>query len=168
VAPSARRLAALGVGAALLLGSACGGDGPKAAASEVTALDASILPAELLGLRVAVEEIGGAKNVKDPFVESVGLYSLREGELLQGTLQVSRFSADADSETSRFRQAVVQQIGSTVPKRYRMGGQTVYLTAGKRQSIAVWFRGRYFFVLSMREEFGRPRALLRSALEIAP
>ena len=160
---------AAAVAGALVLGTAaCGNEPDAVGATEVTAFDASIVPTELLGLRVAVEEIGGAKNVKDPYVEGVGLYSLREGELLQGTLQVSRFAENADSESGRFRSAVVGQIGSTVPKRYRMGGRPVYLTAGKRQSIAVWFEGRYFFVLSMREEFGRPRALLREALEIKP
>jgi hypothetical protein len=163
-----RSIAAVLVGTTLLLGSACGDEPEQFGASKVTPFDASIVPSELLGLRVAPEEIGGAKDVKDPFVDGVGLYSLREGELLQGTLQVSRFAEDADYKTSRFRQSVVQQIGSTVPKLYRMGGRPVYLTAGKRQSIAVWFEGRYFFVLSMREEFTRPRALLREALEIKP
>lgn len=163
-----RSLAAVGLAGALLVGGACG-NGPKVvAAREVKAFDGSLVPSELLGLKVAPEEIGGAANVKDPFVDGVGLYSLREGELLQGTLQLSRFSADADSTTPRFRQSVVQQIGSTVPKLYRMGGKPVYLTTGKRQSIAVWFQGRYFFVLSMREEFEQPRALLRQALEIQP
>jgi hypothetical protein len=162
-----RRVAALVVGGSLLL-AGCGNDAPDVGAKEVEAFDASIVPSELLGLAVGTEDIGGAEHVKDPFVEGVGLYSLREGELLQGTLQVSRFTEDANSETARFRNAVVQQIGSTVPQQYRMGGRSVYLTAGKRQSIAVWFRGRYFFVLSMREEFEQPRALLREALEINP
>ncbi|HUP87543.1 MAG TPA: hypothetical protein VM143_17960 [Acidimicrobiales bacterium] len=151
-----------------VLVSACGAEPAKLGATKVKPFDASIVPGELLGLTVTAEEIGGAKEVKDPFVEGVGLYSLRSGELLQGTLQVSRFSKDADSEKSRFRRAVVQQIGSTIPKAYRMGRRTVYLTAGKRQSIAVWFEGRYFFVLSTRDEFDQPRALLREALEIKP
>lgn len=149
-----------------LTGAACGAEPAASGAAKVEPLEASAVPADLLELKVAPEEIGGATEVKNPFVEAVGLYSLREGELLQGTLQVSRFSEDADSETSRFRQSVVQQIGSTVPKAYRMGDQTVYLTSGKRQSIAVWFEDRHFYVLSTRDEFPRPRALLRAALEI--
>ena len=163
-----RRGAALVLGGALALAPACGGEPEKVGATKVEVFDASIVPAQLGGLTVSVEEVGGATQVKDPFVEAVGLYSLREAELLQGTLQVSRFAENADSEQARFRSSVVQQVGSTVPKAYRMGDRTVYLTAGKRQSIAVWFEGRYFFVLSMREEFERPRALLREALEIEP
>jgi len=164
-----RRLAALVVGSALFVAPACGGAEPKeVGAKKVEVLDPSVVPAELQGLKVSPEEIGGATEVKSPFVEKVGLFSLRQGELLQGTLQVSTFAANADSEKSRFRLSVVQQIGSTVPKPYRMGDRTVYLTAGKRQSIAVWFEGRHFFVLSTRDDFGQPRALLRSALEIKP
>lgn len=166
--PRGRRLAALAVGATLLLGSACGDEATQLGASSVERFDDSIVPDELLGLRVASEEVGGAQDIKDPYVEGVGLYSLRDGELLQGTLQVSRFSEDADAEKARFRQSVVQQIGSSVPRRYRMSDRTVYLTSGKRQTIAVWFNGRYFFVLSTRDEFDRPRALLREAVEVQP
>lgn len=163
-----RRLAVLAVGAAVILGGACGAEPKRVGAAEVEVFDASVVPAQLAGLTVAKEEVGGATQVKNPFVEAIGLYSLRDGELLQGTLQMSRFTADADSEKPRFRASVVQQIGSTVPKRYRMGDRTVFLTSGKRQSIAVWFDGRYFFVLSTRDDFDRPRALLREALEIRP
>jgi hypothetical protein len=162
------RLAALVVGGALVLAPACGAEPKKVGATKVVPFDASIVPAQLAGLAVAPEAIGGATEVKNPFVEGVGLYSLRAGELLQGTLQVSRFTADANSEKARFRASVVQQIGSTVPKPYRMGERTVFLSTGKRQSIAVWFEGRYFFVLSTRDDFDRPRALLREALEIKP
>lgn len=164
-----RRTVAIGIALSTVLGGAACGDEPvQVGAKSVEKFDETIVPEDLMGLKVAAEEIGGAPDVKDPYVEGVGLYSLRTGDLLQGTLQVSRFSEDADSETNRFRQAVVSQIGSTVPKAYQMGDRTVYLTAGKRQSIAVWFDGRYFFVLSTRDEFEQPRALLRAALEIKP
>ncbi len=156
------------LGSTLVLSSACGAEPKKVGATKVEPFDASIVPPQLAGLAVASETVGGATEVKNPFVEGIGLYSLRAGELLQGTLQVSRFTEDADSEKPRFRSSVVQQIGSTVPKAYRMGDRTVFLTAGKRQSIAVWFEGRYFFVLSTRDDFDRPRALLREALEIKP
>lgn len=161
-------MAAAVVVGALLVAPACGAKPKEVGAAKVEKLDPSIVPSELAGLAVAPEEIGGATEVKNPFVKSVGLFSLRQGELLQGTLQVSQFADNADSQKSRFRASVVQQIGSTVPKAYRMGKRTVYLTAGKRQSIAVWFEGTTFFVLSTRDDFGQPRALLRAALEIKP
>lgn len=163
-----RKLMALAVIAACVLTGACGTDEPKAAADEIKPLDPGLVPAELEGLVVSPEEVSNLANVKRPFVDALGLYSLRAGEQLQATLQVSRFTPDADAGRGRFREAVVQQIGSTVPKPFRMGEDTVFLTTGRRQSIGVWFRGRHMFVLAMREEYERPRALLRRALEIQP
>ena len=131
-------------------------------------LDASFLPSEVAGLKVSAEDVSAVGGSKKSFVEEVGLYSLRRDELLQATLQVSRFTEDADVHKADFRQAVVQQIGSSVPRSYRMGDDTVYLTSGRRQSVAVWFRDRYLLVLSTREEFPAPRSLLRSLLEVQP
>ena len=50
----------------------------------------------------------------------------------------------------------------------RLGASTVYLTTGTKQSIAVWFKGRYLFVLATRADYDEPRTLLRKALEIQP
>lgn len=147
-------------------GAACGDDGTNAAAAKkIEALGAEVMPAEMYGLRVTTEDTAVVKNTEDPFVEAVGLYGLRDGELLQATLQVSRFTPKADLKSGRFRNQIVQQIGSSEPKPFRMGENTVYLTTGLRQSIAVWFRGRTMMVLSSRQDYDEPRALLRAALE---
>ena len=150
------------------LGGACGGGEPKAAADEISALGPDLLPAEMQGLKVTPEEVVNLAEVKRPFVEAVGLYSLRAGEQLQATLQISRFTEQAQTDDPEFRQSVVQQVGSSVPKRFRMGENTIFLTTGRRQNIAVWFQGRHLFILATREEFDRPRTLLREALEIKP
>jgi hypothetical protein len=84
------------------------------------------------------------------------------------TLQVSRFNDGADVDSDKFRRTVVNQIGSTAPRTVRLGDQTVYLTTGTKQSIGVWFKGRYLFVLASRADFDEPRTLLRKALEIEP
>jgi hypothetical protein len=101
-------------------------------------------------------------------VDSVGLYSFREGDLLQATLQVSRFNSKADVRSAKFRQTLLSQIGGSLPKRVTMGEDTVYLTSGTKQIIAVWFRGRNLLVLAVREDYAQPRALLRAALELQP
>lgn len=134
---------------------------------EIEALDASILPAEIQGLTVASEEATAVQGAKSAFVDAVGLYSLRSDDLLQATLQVSRFTEDAKMD-SQFKRGVVQQVGSTTPQATRMAGQTVYLTTGKRQNVAVWFHDRYLFILGTREEYPTPRALLRELLEVKP
>lgn len=166
----ARRLTA-GVLVAVLavLTAGCGGDDAPAAATKIELLPKDLLPAQMAGLRVASEDIEGTvKGAKRrSYLESAGLYSFRtEDDLLQATLQVSRFSDEARFKDRDFRQSVLLQIGSTVPRSFRMGDQTVYLSTGKRQNVVIWFKDEYLFVLSTREEFGRPRTLLREAIDL--
>lgn len=143
----------------------CGNSTP-AEAAEVELLGADAVPKKLLDLDVEAEDASMVKNKKEPFVDAVGLYSLRRDDLLQGVLQVSRFTDEANVDRSAFRRQVVQQIGSTVPQRYRMGDQAIFLTTGRRQAVAIWFKGHDLFVLSTRDEYSQPLALLREALEL--
>lgn len=135
---------------------------------QVKALEIPNLPADLLGLKIAPEDVAeDLEKVPAAFIDSLSLYSLRKDDLVMATLQVSRFNAGADFEDETFRQTVVNQIGSTAPKTVRLGGETVYLTTGTKQSIGVWFKGRHLFVLATRGDYDEPRTLLRKALEIA-
>ena len=161
------RCRALAAGLALaasLAGCGGGGDGD---ATAIAALPEDTLPSELLGLTVEPEDVSERLEGADrSYVEAAGLYSLREGERLQATLQVTRLNDEADTDDERFRLAVVNQIGSTEPKAFRMGDRIVYLTASKRQSVAVFFGERSFGVLSTLETFEQSRALLREILEL--
>ena len=135
----------------------------------VKALDLPGLPADLLGLRLARENVGDdLARVPKAYVDALSLWSLRRDDLVMATLQVSRFNAGAAVATDTFRKTVVNQIGATAPRPVRLGADTVYLTTGTKQSIAVWFKGRDLFVLTTRADYDRPRTLLRRALEIQP
>ena len=135
----------------------------------VKALEVPNLPADLLGLKLAPEDVTeDLAKVPAAFVDSLSLYSLRHNDLVMATLQVSRFTDGADVKAEKFRQTVVNQIGSTAPRTVRLGGETVYLTTGTKQSIGVWFKDRYLFVLATRGDYDEPRTLLRKALEIKP
>ena len=135
----------------------------------VKALEIAGLPADLLGLKIAPEDVAEELGkVPSAFVDALSLYSLRKSDLVMATLQVSRFNDGADVEADKFRQTVVNQIGSTAPRTVRLGGETVYLTTATKQSIGVWFKDRYLFVLATRADYDEPRTLLRKALEIKP
>jgi hypothetical protein len=145
------------------------------AGKKVKVLGLSSLPAEILGLAVRKEDVADSvAKVSSTFIEGLGLWSLRTassesgGDLVQATLQVSRFSEGAQFDKSEFRQSVVNQIGSARPRTFRLGKRTVYLTTGTKQSIAVWFKGAYMFVLASRSDYDEPRTLLRAVLEIKP
>ena len=135
----------------------------------VKAVELSNLPPDLLGLKIAAEDVSeDLARVPAAFIDALSLYSLRKDELVMATLQVSRFNDGADVEEENFRQTVVNQIGSTAPRTVRLGGETVYLTTGTKQSIGVWFKGRHLFVLATRADYDEPRTLLRKALELRP
>ena len=152
-----------------VLTAGCGGGEDTAAPTKIELLPNDLLPASMAGLRVDAEDIeetvkGGKRQ---SYLESAGLYSFRtDDDLLQATLQVSRFDEKARFTDNDFRQSVLLQIGSTVPRSFRMSDQTVYLSTGRRQNVVIWFKGEYLFVLSTREEFGRPRSLLREAIDL--
>lgn len=152
---------------------ACGDATPEieavAARDDIMQLKSDLVPAEILGLKVEAEDLGTElKRARPSYVEGVRLFSLRAKKLLVATLQVSLLREESDWRSSSFRRAVVNQIGGSAPKSQRMSGMTVWLTTGTKQRISIWFKERYLFVMSVREDFDRPRTLLRTALEIDP
>jgi hypothetical protein len=173
-----RRPASVVVALALVAGALAGCGRSDAAVDpvagkKVKVLELSSLPTEILGLAVQKEDVAGSvAKVNSTFIDALGLWSLRTasseqgGDLVQATLQVSRFSDGARYDKADFRQSVVNQIGSARPRTFRLGSRTVYLTTGTKQSIAVWFKGAYLFVLASRSDYDEPRTLLRAALEI--
>lgn len=173
-AARAARGAAVGlVALTALLASGCGGASPASAAATPTAkirpLRAGVLPDEVLGLKVAPEDMSAQlKAVARSYAETVGMYSLRKDDLLQATLQITKFNDKARWQSAAFRTQVISQVGGSVPQPVKVGPDTVYLTRGTKQSLAVWFRGPYLFVLATREEYLQPRALLREMLKVSP
>ena len=85
---------------------------------------------------------------------------------MQATLQIARFNAAARPEDEEFREGLVQNLGGTAGIPTRVGEELVYITQGAKQQVAAWFRGKDMYVLTMRQEFEQPRALLREALEV--
>ena len=164
---SARRVLG-GVALAMVLLGGCGADrvegtsGPK-----IKQLDTDLVPARMLGLDVTREDMSESfEGVEDAFLSEVGLYGLRRNDLLQATLQISRFRDNAPLDKSSFQSSLVNQIGGSRAQAFRMGDATVYRTTGRKQVISVWFEEQTMFVLSVRDTFEQPRSLLRESLEI--
>ena len=105
-------------------------------------------------------------QLKRSWAEAVGLYSFRREELVQATLQVNRFNDNAKYEESGFRRQILQQIGGVAPREIQVGDEDVFVTQSTKQTLAIWFEGEHLFILSIRQDFEKPRTLLRSALEL--
>lgn len=130
----------------------------------------TVVPASILDFKVQKENIEvSLDKAQKAYVDATVLYSVRNDEdVVQATIQISRFSEDADVESGRFRRRVVQQLGGSVPQTIRVGEQRVFQTQQAKSRIASWFKGRHLFVLSVREDFDQPRNLLRQSLELEP
>jgi hypothetical protein len=159
------------IGLALVfMAGACGNARVEGTAGRlIKTLPAEMVPSELLGLPVTQENMSASLSTqKDAFVEAVGLYAMRRADLVQATLQVSRFRSNAPIDKASFRTSVVSQIGGRRSQQFRMGSSTVYRTTGRKQVISLWFRDHYLFVLSVRDTFDQPRSLLRETLKVTP
>lgn len=163
----ARGLLAVALAAAL---SACGDDNQtvaRAKAREVGTLDAAV-PLEVDGLKVEKEDIEETlETAQRPYLSAAALYSFREEELLQATLQIGRFSDDVDPDDEEFIDGLVSRVGSSA-RQFRIGQKTIWMTGANAQTLSVWFDDRHMYVLSTREGFEGGRALLRKAVEIQP
>lgn len=165
---SARSLAIVLAAAAALSLAACADEPPEVSAAKarsIEELDVSI-PLDLDGLEVVEEDI--TETVQDgrrPYLDGASLYSFREDELLQATLQVGRFADDVDEEDEDFVNSIITNIGPGA-REVRMGSQQLYVTGADRQTLSIWFRDGHMFVLSTRDGFEGGRSLLREALEI--
>lgn len=170
-APTRVRLCALALAFAFLAG-ACGGGGAGDEGRDgekVAALAGTFIPAEVLGLNVTTENTKDYVDaVNRSYMDEFGLYAFRKGDLLQATLQVIKFTEDANYEDPKFRGQLVTQIGSSKAQPFRMDETEIQLTTGTKQQIGIWFKDRYMFVMSIRDEYLQPRTLLRTVLEYKP
>lgn len=166
------RLAALALAAAALVGlGACASKtasvGQPIAGKSIKKIDASLLPGEVAGLKVTAENLDTQlAGVKRSFVNELGLFGLRRGDLLVSTLEVSHFNSAAKVQDPKFQASVLARIGASVPKLYILSGNHVFLTSGNKQTVAVWFRKQTMLVLSVRQDYATPRSLVRQMLDL--
>jgi hypothetical protein len=126
------------------------------------------MPQQLLGLEVRPEDVADQfEDTEQSYVESLGLLSLREDDLVRATLQVSRFNSLARPQDPVFRRSIIARIGTTKPRTITVGETPVFLTTQTDQNIFVWFKGKGFFVLTAHRDYEFPRTLLRRIITSA-
>jgi hypothetical protein len=167
---------ALVVAAALaLLATGCTDDVTPASSGalgkgKIAQLDAAAIPATIGGLAVTREDLGARiEQIDKSYAEAAALYGLRTpDQTLQATLQVTRLTAKSRFKDPKFLAELRGKIGSGVNVTTHLGDQVVYLQSGTNQRLAIWSRDRYLFVLATRNDYGRSRTLLRTALDLQP
>jgi len=137
--------------------------------AQIKALDPDLLPAHILDLSVDVENVTKQlHNAQNSYVDALTLFGLRRGSLLIATFQVSQLTSLARVSNPAFQQAFVASIGGTTPVEVRLGGTDVWLTTGTDEQVSIWFSGRDLLVLSVRNDYGPQRTLIRQLLAVRP
>lgn len=164
----ARGRAAACASLCVLLLAACGGDhGPSVTVAKFDAVPADVLPHTVLDLAVSKEDFSATLlKGQEPYIDALGMFGLRRGDLLQATIQVSRFVTRKTLNDPLFRRSLAGQIGgSGQPSVSRVGIETVFIMPSGRQTLAVWYGPDEMFVLTVRPEYKQPRRLLRALVE---
>lgn len=161
------RAAALALVFALALGACGGGDGPSVQVADFDAIPVEALPTTVLDLGVAKEDFSATLLAgQEPYIGALGMFGLRKGDLLQATIQVSRFRDPTVIDDPLFRRSLASQIGgSGQPAVSRVGEETVFIMPSGRQTLAVWYGSKEMYVLTVRPEYAQPRRLLRALVE---
>lgn len=162
------RLLIVALGLALMAPIAgCGQESPASPVRGQVESGGVILPAQLLGLQVQREEVGDLlEQAERSYIAGVGLFSLREKDLVRATLQVSKFNRLARPRNSGFRASIIGRIGQRSPQQMRVSDTTVYVSIGTDQTIFAWFKDRGFYVLSTHRDYEFPRTLLRRVMQV--
>ncbi len=160
----------LGIGLVFACAVALSASGcAKQADNEIGTVEAAgiRIPKQILGLLVQSEDITKeAAGIERSYIDSNGMFSMREDELLRATLQVSRLDRFARPESEGFRRSIASLLGGTTPTQIKVGDTLVNSTAGNKQNIYVWFRERGMFVLSIHQDYEFPRTLLRRVVSL--
>lgn len=123
-------------------------------------------PSQIAGLTVDVEDVSETvEQIKRPYVDSLTMFSFREGDLARATLQVSRFNRLARPDDSEFIGTIVGLVGTSTPRELKIGEHIVHSTVANKQNKFVWFNGKGMFVLSVTQDYQFPRTLLRRVVE---
>jgi hypothetical protein len=153
----------------MLMLACCGSSATPSAANTLTETKVD-LPSQILGLHIVRENVrANLRGINGTYLKGVGLFSFREkSKLLRATLQVGAFNDVAPAQKAHFRDAIVGQLGSSVPVELRLSRQRVFLSAGTEQNIFSWFDPKGFYVLSVRGDYPFSRTLVRRLVELHP
>jgi hypothetical protein len=153
--------------ALVLSATACRGSQEGQASGSPRPISVDV-PTQVLGLSVTQEDVSGQvipyKNRS--YLDTFGLFSLRDGDLLKATLQMGRFGQVADEGNDTFRRQIIGLMGTSSPREIRVSNETVWSSTGSQQSVFAWFKGRGFYVLTVHKEFPFELTLLRKLMSL--
>jgi hypothetical protein len=165
-----RRWAAAAAAVAVLATTGCGTPAlTGTAGKDIAVLPASTVPKKLNGLAVKPEKVTKAlAQAKHSYVDAVGFYSLREDDVVQGTLQVARFGPSARLSSADFRRQVILNASPGTPSDVNVGGTSIQQSSGTKSTVSIWFSEGRLIVLTVLATYTGARGLLEQTVEALP
>jgi len=96
----------------------------------------------------------------------LGIRQPRQQQLLMATLEIAHFVAAAPLDQPSFQAGILDSIGAVKPQQLLVGDEVANVSKAPGLLIASWFRGRYLFILVIRDTYDQPKSLLRAAMKV--
>ena len=139
------------------------------AADAQSVLPATLVPDTVKGFSFRPEpEIEQTYNSVDDSLMALGrIWSVRDGETVQGSLQVGVFKDGLREREDELRKGVLKSIGSGNWELTRLGKERIYVSRVAGQALKLWFSPttQYYELLVTPEAFGPASDLFASVLQ---
>jgi hypothetical protein len=153
---------------ALLL-TGCGRDSALAGTT-APALPARIAPGTAAGVSLVQEpqaERAFARAGKRSLVAAGRVFTLREGSVARGDLQVVAFKPRYSARLRSVQDGVLSNIGGRNFRLVRLGGRPVHVASLPSRQILVWFSpdGSYYSLIDVEASFARAQDVFLAILD---
>ena len=154
----------VGLGAAVLL--ALPSEPVRSASSP---LDDAAVPDQIDDVQFAREaDAEGAfrSGTDRPLAREGRVYSLRQGDVVQGSLQVVRLDPRFDTRAPRVRDQVLSALGDARLRPARLGEERIFRLDQAEQTLMLAFApdGHVYYLMTVRPEYGDADRLFASVL----
>lgn len=161
---------ALIAGTAVVLMAALVASLPSAPARRVpAALPERVVPESIGDIRFVREEDAESafhEDAERPLATEGLVYSLREGDVVQGSLQVARLDPRFDTRSPRIRDQILSGLGNGRLRPARIGEERVFRLEQAEQTLLLSFapNGQVYYLMAARRDFTEAERVFTSAL----
>jgi hypothetical protein len=143
---------------------------PEPVPPVVQALPDSVAPDQLENVRFVRErdaEVAFRSGTERSLATEGLVYSLRQGDVVQGSLQVAALDPSIDTRSPRVRDEVLRGLGDGRFRPTRIGEERVYRLSLPEQTLLLSFtpNGRAYYLMAARSAYADSERLFASVLE---
>ena len=135
------------------------------------ALSEEVVPAEIGGVRFQreTEAESAFTEADEPVAIDGRVYSLRQGDVVQGSLQVAQLDPEFDTRSPEVRDQVLSGLGDGRLRPARIGEERVFRLVQAEQTLLLAFLpgGHTYFLMAVRPEYAEAERLFGAVLAFA-